>query len=403
MDVLSESLAKFTVDLHKQLVKNNKKNILISPVSISSAFCMVLLGAKGNTASQIEKVFHFPAVEESTLSPKNKRNLPEEMGCEPVNTNVCQANVVLQAMKQLLQELNQQSNLYELSAANRMYVKQDFELKEQFKQCTEELLNAKAEAVDFQKDPEKARTKINAWVESQTKDKIKELFASGTISGDTVLVLVNAVYFKGKWMEQFDKKATKDEPFHLNKNENKTVKMMYKSAKFHLGSLPDLKCKILELVYEGNFSMHIVLPDEIDGLEQLENDMTHDKLISVLYSTNVEQKVEVKLPKFKIEETYDLKETLSAMGMTDVFNSNADFSNISSQRGLQVSKVVHKSYADVNEEGTEAAAATGIIIKHILKAVPILLIEFTADHPFLFFIAHKPTKTIMFYGRVTSP
>ncbi|XP_053570624.1 ovalbumin-related protein X [Bombina bombina] len=398
MDVLSESIVKFSIDLHKQLAKKNKGNILTSPLSIANAVSMLLLGANGKSITAIRKTLHFPEAEKSTPS-SQKTSLPA--GCEAVKTNVCQNDVVLQAMKKLLNELNQPSTMYELSVANRMYVRQDFKLKEQFKQCTEELLNAKAEAVDFQKDPEKARTEINAWVERKTKDKIKELFAAKTIGVDTALVLVNAVYFKGKWMKLFDKESTRDAPFHLKKNENKTVKMMYKSDKFYLGSLPDLKCKMLELVYEGNFSMYIVLPDEIEGLEKLEKDMTHDKLTSILKSTNMrEQKVEVQIPKFKVEETYDLKETLSAMGMADLFTSNADLSNISSQKNLQVSKVVHKTYADVNEEGTEAAAATGIGIA--LTSMP-MRIEFTADHPFLFFINHKPTKTIMFYGRVNSP
>ncbi|MEE6465207.1 hypothetical protein FKM82_006487 [Ascaphus truei] len=272
---------------------------------------------------------------------------------------------------------------------------------QQYLLCTEEQYKAKLEAVDFAKDPDGSRNIINAWVKSQTNDKIVELFPKDSIETSTVLALVNAVYFKGKWKTQFKKESTSDESFYLNKNEKKQVKMMSQTGKFKLASLAEIKCRILELPYEEGLSMYILLPDDVDGLQKLETMITFEKLTSWISAENmIVTTVVLRVPQFKIENTYDLTSVLKTMGMSDVFSANANLSGISTQNPLQLSTVIHKSYVEVNEEGTEAAAATGGAFVTTSLEHPIL---FDANHPFLYCIKHNDTQTILFYGSLSSP
>ncbi|KAF7465890.1 hypothetical protein GHT09_003476 [Marmota monax] len=223
----------------------------------------------------------------------------------------------------------------------------------------------------------------------------------------TKLVLVNAIYFKGNWQEKFMKKSTTDAPFRLNKKDTKTVKMMYQKKKFPYGYIQDLKCRVLELPYQGReLSMIILLPDDIEddstGLKKIEKQLTLEKLQEWTKPENLDIiEVNVKLPRFKLEESYILNSDLTRLGVQDLFSSSkADLSGMSGARDLFISKIVHKSFVEVNEEGTEAAAATaGVATFCMLMPEE----DFTADHPFLFFIRHNPTLSIMFLGRFSSP
>ncbi|KAG6920617.1 serpin family B member 6, partial [Chelydra serpentina] len=268
--------------------------------------------------------------------------------------------------------------------------------------------HAELEQLDFARAAEDSRKHINAWVEEKTEGKIQNLLAQHVVDKMTRLVLVNAIYFKGNWATPFKKHNTMERQFKINKNETKPVQMMFKKAKFNMSYIADFQTKILDLPYVDNeTSMIILLPDEIQdnstGLEQLERELTYEKVVEWINPEMMNYtKVEVFLPRFKLEEVYDLKPVLKSMGMADVFESyKVDFSGMSASNDLVLSEVVHKSFVEVNEEGTEAAAATGVVMK--LGCCLEILPQFTADHPFLFFIRHNKTGNILFYGRFCSP
>ncbi|KAE8597735.1 hypothetical protein XENTR_v10016582 [Xenopus tropicalis] len=258
--------------------------------------------------------------------------------------------------------------------------------------------------VDFISAAEDARKEINTWVSEQTKGKIPEVLSAGAVNSFTKLVLVNAIYFKGDWAKKFKAEHTKDMPFQLNKKEQKTVKMMYQMEKLPFNYIPEINCRVLELPYvDYELSMVIVLPDNINddttGLQQLEKELSLEK-INEWTENMMPIDVHVHLPKFKLEDSYKLKSQLAGMGMADLFEAgSADLSGMSGSNDLYLSEVIHKSFVEVNEEGTEAAAASaGIAMMCLMREE-----EFNANHPFLFFIRHNATKSILFFGRYSSP
>ncbi|KAK0141423.1 Leukocyte elastase inhibitor [Merluccius polli] len=419
---LTEANTAFSLALFKKISEDNKAdNVFYSPLSISSALAMVLLGARGNTATQISEVLCF-----SKAEGPQQAALPQLTQCsQQMQQQVSQNNLqpvllqqmVLQQQKggddvnanfsKLLSELNKQGVLYSLSLANRLYGGQNFQFVQEFLEETRKYYNAELQSVDFQHKAEEARVEINTWVEKQTQDKIKELLKPGVVDPMTILVLVNAIYFKGKWDKPFKEQDTCDTPFKLNKNDTKTVKMMFQTAKFPLAFIPEANCQILEMPYEGKeLSMLIFLPNDMEdsttGLEKLEAQMTYENFMEWTRPEKmVKKEVEVGLPRFKMTQTYDMKELLVSMGMVDAFDMGlGDFSGMSSANNLVLSKVVHKAFVEVNEEGTEAAAATAGMMMLLCYVVPP---NFVADHPFLFFIRHNPSKSILFAGRYSSP
>uniref|UniRef100_A0A670Z1T6 Serpin family B member 1 n=1 Tax=Pseudonaja textilis TaxID=8673 RepID=A0A670Z1T6_PSETE len=296
---------------------------------------------------------------------------------------------------------------YILKLANRLYGEKTFNFLSDFLTNTQNLYGSELSKVDFSNAPDKAKEEINQWVEQQTEGKIPDLLSEGSINEMTKLVLVNAVYFKGSWAKAFQEKDTEDKPFRLNKTEKKNVKMMFMKEKLPFGYIPECHCRVLELPYKGeDLSMIILLPDDIEdnstGLEQLEQQLTLEKLQEWNQNMISEVDVYVHLPKFQLEENYDLKSYFAALGLVDMFDSDkANLSGMSGAQGLHVSKIVHKSFLEVNEEGTEAAAATAATITNTFS-LP-MEENFIADHPFVFFIRHNPTNTILFLGRFASP
>nr|XP_060630710.1 serpin B4-like [Anolis sagrei ordinatus] len=395
MGTLIDSNNKFAVDLLKILMKDNHEgNIFCSPLSISAALSMTLMGARGNTAEQMEKVLHFTEITGS--------------GCSkdiPVTGAQCdKPGGPHEQFKALLSAINKPTKDYALSIANRLYGSNNYEFLQQYLHCTKELYHAELESVDFRNATEEVQKKINSWVESQTEGKIKDLFPSGTISSDAALILVNAIYFKGKWKVMFDKKKTYEEFFGTSKNQKKKVQMMFQEDEFNMAEINDPLLKILELPYQGTLNMFILLPACKESLDQLERELTYAKMKEWMSSAKIKtQKMRVLIPKFKLEEKYELKPILKAMGMTDVFlQGKADLSGMSKNqnRDLVVSKVTHKAYVDVNEEGTEAAAGTGV---EVVPKHAVILPEFKADRPFIFLIEDSETESIMFIGRCSSP
>uniref|UniRef100_A0A671K6E8 Serpin B6 n=1 Tax=Sinocyclocheilus anshuiensis TaxID=1608454 RepID=A0A671K6E8_9TELE len=371
MEPLSAANTQFSLKLFKKISGGNTSgNVFYSPISISSALAMVSLGAKENTAAQI-----------FTNPPKPH------------------ADQIHSSFNKLMSELKKPGAPYVLSLANRLYGEQSYQFVEKFLSDAKRYYEAGLEEVDFKKNSDAARVDINKWVEKNTQGKIKDLVPQGTIDAMTRLVLVNAIYFEGNWEEKFPKDATRDGQFKLNK------------VRFHL--LVDLtvssemNSQVLELPYVGkNLSMLIILPNEIQdettGLQKLEKALTYEKLMEWTRPEVMhQQEVEVSLPRFKMEETYDMKSLLISMGMEDVFDGQkVNLSGMSPNNDLVVTKVIHKAFVEVNEEGTEAAVANGIVMEGCSLWIPPV---FNADHPFLFFIRHNRTKSILFYGRFCSP
>ncbi|XP_005149985.2 serpin B6 isoform X1 [Melopsittacus undulatus] len=379
MDSLCAANTAFALNLLRKLCENrNGQNLFFSPFSISSALSMVLLGSKGNTGAQIIKVLSLKKAEDAH-----------------------------NGYQSLLSEINDPNTKYILRTANRLYGEKTFEFLSSFVELSQKSYHAGLEKTDFMCAWEDSRKQINSWVEEMTEGKIQNLLAAGILNSLTRLVLVNAIYFKGNWAKQFDKERTEEVPFQINKEETRPVQMMCRKAMFNMAYIWDLQTKILELPYVGNeLSMIILLPDAIQdgstGLESLERELTYEKLIDWFSPQAMEcREVMVSLPRFKLEENYDLKPFLRSMGMLDAFDiGKADFSGISAGSELVLSEVVHKSFVEVNEEGTEAAAATAGVM---MMRCAMIVEDFTADHPFLFFIRHNKTSNILFCGRFCSP
>ncbi|XP_051825912.1 leukocyte elastase inhibitor [Antechinus flavipes] len=379
MEQLSAANSHFALDLYKTLNEvHPKENIICSPLGISTALAMILLGARGETAAEVSKVFHFNEVDQ-----------------------------VHSRFQTLNSSINKRGTSHILRLVNRLFGENSYKFLPEFLNSIQKLYGAELATVDFQHASEDARKEINQWVKQQTEGKISELLTSGTVDSLTKLVLVNAVYFKGNWEEKFDEALTTDAPFRVNKREKKTVKMMYQKKKLPFGYIEALKCRVLELPYQGKeLSMIILLPDDIEddstGLKQIENQLSVENLKEWTHSKNMGIiDVHVRLPKFKMESTYNLNSDLARMGLCSLFTSGkADLSGMSGNNDIFISKIVHKSFVEVNEEGTEAAAATAGIATFAMLAPEE---EFIADHPFVFFIRHKPTENILFLGRFSSP
>ncbi|XP_072808397.1 serpin B3-like [Vicugna pacos] len=391
MDSLSGPISHFAVDLYQQIRRTSTgKNIFYSPLSIMSALGMLYLGSRGNTAAQLQKALHFKKVAENPTGGATAD--PAE---NPENHQ----------FQKLLTELNKPTDAYELSVANRFYGGKEFPFLQEYMDNVKKLYLASVESADFANAPEESRQMINSWVEKQTNEKIKDLFPKGSLDRSTALVLVNAIYFKGQWHQKFKEENTVEEKFWLNKNRSKSVQMMKEMNTFNFTSLEDMQVKILEIPYKGTeLSMMLLLPNAVDGLQKLEDKLTAEKLLEWTSSQNMRQsEVDLHLPRFKVEESYDLKDILEALGVVDAFSSrDADLSGMTGEHSLVVTKAVHKSFVEVNEEGTEAAAATGISTGITLTSAP-RYERFHCDHPFLFFIRHNKTNSILFLGRVSSP
>jgi len=365
---------QFTFELYSKY-KSNDGNIFFSPYSISSAIAMTYEGARGKTADEIQSVFHFPKDDSLRRESFLKIN-----------------NLI-----------NKKDKKYKLSTANALWAQRDYKFLEEYFKLIKDSYGGKATNLDFINQTEKSRLTINKWVEDKTNDKIKDLIPQGVLDSLIRLILTNAVYFKGFWFKQFDKKDTRDEDFRVSPGNTIKTPMMHLSgeeAKFNYGETE--KLQILELPYEGNeLSMLILLPKG-DDLGAAEDSLTTEQL-SAWRNILHEEQLEASLPKFKFETKYFMKDDLKKMGMPTAFSSGADFSGMTGNTDLYISAVIHQAFVDVNEEGTEAAAATAVVMR--LKGIPMPkpIKIFKADHPFIFLIQEKETGNILFLGRVSNP
>ena len=372
----------FALELYAKLNGAGKGNLFFSPYSISTALAMTYAGARGNTAAQMEKTLHF------TLG---QARLPVVCGAFVQELNAA--------------EKNGRPRGFQLSTANRLFGQKGYAFLPNFLELTKTSYGAGLEELDFKANAEASRLAINKWVEEKTQEKIKDLVPPLGVTDATRLVLANAIYFKSAWAQPFDKRFTKDEAFHLSAANEAQAPLMNKTASFNYLE-EENNFQALELPYkDGELSMLIFLPAKVDGLAELEKTFTAEKL-KQWPGQLARQKVNVMLPKFKVTwGTVDLKSSLNALGIKDAFDANsADFSGMTNDpQGLYISAVFHKAFVDVNEEGTEAAAATAVAMKPGAAFAPAPPKLFRADHPFLFLIRENTTGTLLFMGRVADP
>ncbi len=362
-------------------------NVFFSPSSIHAALTMTYAGAREQTAQQMAHVLALPV------------SLPILPPAIPWELDRLEA-----AYGKLLAELAAPDDAgYELHVANSLWGQQDYPWRQELLDRLQEHFGAGLEEVDFAGDTGAARRTINTWVAEQTNEQIVDLIPEGMLGPLTRLVLTNAIYFKGDWTNAFDPRSTADRPFHISTDETIDVPLMRQTDDF--GYAETDAVQVLRLPYIGDeLSMIVILPKAVDGLGNVESSLAANGL-GDLTANLTALEVTVTLPKFTMSSQFSLGDVLQAMGMTDAFNeAAADFTGLSERAdddGLHISAVVHQAFVDVNEEGTEAAAATGVGIEQTsVAAEPI---EFTADHPFVFVIRHEATGAILFIGRVTDP
>ena len=385
--IIVEGNNKFALELFAKL-QSTKGNLFFSPYSISTAMAMAHAGARNETESQMAGVLHFPVSE-------NRRT-------DSTSNFLLDRQQFAWSFGNIIKDLNKrgQKGGYTLTVANALWGQKDYGFLKEFLKLIETNYDGRLNEVDFVRATEATRKTINAWVEKKTNDKIKNLISEGVLDSMTRLVLTNAIYFKGNWAKQFKENRTKDSPFTLADGQKIDVAMMYQKAEF--GYMETDTFQALELPYvDEELSMVILLPKKYDALDEFEKTLTPDNLTQWLAKI-FKCEVVVFVPKFKLTSQFSLASVLKSMGMTNAFSSDADFSGINGKRDLFISAVIHKAFVEVNEEGTEAAAATGVVMR-LTSIGPAPIPVFRADHPFLFLIRDNLSGSILFIGRVANP
>jgi len=368
--------SEFGQNLYDVVRKSTEGNIVMSPYSASSVMAMAKTGARGKTWVQIRDGMRFPG--------------------EPL---------MLAGYKTIFKELRG-NDKFTLETANKMYVMEGYKLAETFTEKMREFFNTEATLTNFA-ESEEARKMINDWVEEKTREKIKDLIPEGALDASTRLVLVNAIYFKGNWASQFKEKLTREADFYVSETKTAKAMMMNQELKVNFGLIEELDAEVVELPYIGDrLSMYIVLPRQKYGLFDLENKMPKKnihEMFKEMFKGGRKVKVNIFLPKFKLEQSLELTDHFKKLGMTAMFDRrNADFSGMAGDPGdLFVSDVIQKAFIEVNEEGSEAAAATAVVFHY--KSGRRFAKQFRCDHPFMFFIRDKKTKMVLFSGRVVDP
>lgn len=397
MASLAVSINQFAVEFSKKLAESAEgRNIFFSPWGISTSLAMVYLGTKGTTAAQMSQVLHFGSIQDFKFGPDSEKK--RKMECHSGKSEEIQSD-----FQTLTAKILKHGNSYVLQIANRIYVEKTYPFHNKYLEDMKTYFGAEPQSVNFVEASGQIRKEINSWVGSQTGGKIPNLLPDDAVDNKTTMVLVNALYFKGTWEHQFSVQNTTERPFRINKTTSKPVQMMSMKQSLQVFHIEELQTIGVQLHYQNReFSLLLLLPEEVEGLKQLERAITYEKLDKWTSADMMDTyEVQLYLPKFKMEESYDLQSALRDMGMTDAFNQGkANFSNMTSERNLFLSNVFHKTFLEINEEGTEAAAGTGSEVNFRIKAPSI---ELNADHPFLFLIRHNVTNTILFYGRFYSP
>ena len=378
MTRLAKGNNAFAFDLYRGL-GSGSGNLVVSPASITTALAMAWGGARGETAAQMARVLRFEGRPEA----------------------------VMQASGALAASLQDPARPIVFRIANRLFGEKSYRFEPAYLEATKAAFGAALEPVDFRKATEAARLLINGWVEEKTEKRIRDLVPQGGVDGETRLVLVNAIYFLGDWAEPFRKEATRPAPFFTSASNKKDVPTMHAVEGFRFAARDGLKA--LELPYKGGqMSMLVVLPDAVDGLAALETSLTPERLEAIVTSLSA-TRVAVTLPRFEIDPAASLPlgDVLQALGMKAAFSRDkADFTAMANPPDpadrLFISEVFHKAFVRVDEKGTEAAAATAVVMARAAAAMA-RPAEFKADHPFLFFIRDNASGMILFMGRVADP
>lgn len=373
---IAEANNEFTFSLYKQLGED-LTNLVFSPYSISSALAVTYAGARGKTALEMAEVLWF-AKDQDAFHP------------------------VFKAFTDSI-FLSGKEEGTEMNIANALWVEENYQIIQDFLDLATDYYGARAENVSFKtnEDLEKSRQKINRWVENKTNDKIKELIPQGILDELTRMVITNAIWFNGNWLNPFEKSRTSPSIFHISRD--KTVSTDFMHQEKETGYYEDDDVQAIELPYKGGkMSMLIILPKDIDGWKLLGRLLSTERLAVI--TKGIEQhKIDMAIPKFTYESEFNLKEILFKMGMEQAFTNDADFSGLTEDNDLRIDDIIHKAFIEVNETGTEAAAATAVTmaLKTALEEEDI--IQFIADHPFLYLIRDKTTGGIIFMGRFINP
>jgi len=368
------ALADFAVNLFKNVsAQDEDKNQVMSPVSIALALAMLENGADAHTREQLKHAL----------------------------VGVGSSADVLAAYREIQKHLRADDEKTKLTVANGLFQDKDLKLKDHYVSTTRHCLETEVDNKnDFTDHLEDARQKINKWVSQKTSEKIPELFKRGVLNEGDRMVLANAIYFKASWKHSFSKAMTKQDTFYRNGHDQQNVQFMHHTEEHRHVSNNDLDA--VELAYSHpDLAMVVVLPKARDGLRNLEKHLTGKQLREIVASME-QRKVKVQLPKFTVRSPTDLKNVLSKMGLDHMFSHQANFSRMS-ETPLKVDNAIHEAYIDVNENGTEGAAATGVSINmRAMPSMPVDPVSFVADHPYLYAVVHKPTGAIVFLGKVNS-
>ena len=396
-DLAAKATNQLAVDLHRQLATGND-NLCVSPYSIQNALAMTFAGADGDTRTEMAHVLHFPS-EASAVAASfaSLQHSLEEMTAKT-------AELVKKS-----KEFGGPSEPITLNIANRLFAQKDYYFRQNFLSLVKQDYGAAFEPIDFTVNPAAAAQHINKWVANETRDKIRDLVPVDALNKLTRLVLANALYLKAPWADAFSEKTTQPELFHIRGGAPVNVPMMRKTARF--GYVKREGFTAVSVPYVGNdLQFLVLLPDEINGLHALESKLTAEVLAQC--SRLEAQDVDLRLPKFKLEPpTIALAENLQALGMKSAFDiprGSANFDKMAPRKPndyLYISNVFHKTFIAVDEKGTEAAAATAVVMMRATairgpKPPPI---EVKVDRPFIYAIQHVPSGVCLFLGRVTDP
>lgn len=378
---LARDNTAFAFGLYAKLVGNDpKKNLFISPYSISSALAMTFAGARGDTATQMSSVMHF--------------NLPEDRLHPAFNA----LDLVLESRGS---ESVDKGKPFELSIANALWGQTGFPFEQAFLDLLAKNYGAGMMLVDFIHATESARLAINAWVEEQTHQRIKDLLGPGTITADTRLVLTNTIYFNAGWLDKFKKDLTHSEPFYPLDSTKINVDMMHMDQSLDLPYTKTSEFQAVALPYVGEKVEMVVILPKAGRFNAVESGLTGQKFMEILADMKLSMG-KVSMPAFGMEYKASLGKPLQDMGMTTAFSSNADFTGMTKQGGLAISDVIHQTFLKVDEEGTEAAGATAVVM--VGTSVPVdPPFEMIVNRPFIFAIVDRPTGAVLFLGRVLSP
>ncbi|KAM4664265.1 alpha-1-antitrypsin-like [Discoglossus pictus] len=366
---IAPSNAEFAFHLYRQVASEQpSKNVFLSPVSISTAFALLSLGARANTYDQIIEGLGF-------------------------NTTEISEQQIIDGFQHLIHVLNDPDSELQLNSGNALFISKEKKLLDKFLEDAKNYFDSEAFSTDFQKS-EEAKTQINSYVEKKTNGKIVDLLSS--VDQATALVIINYIYFRGKWENPFREENTQEGDFHVDENTVVKVPMMYRNGYYRWAYDKELGCTVVQIPYKGNASAWFILPDQ-GKLKQVEESLQRQTLKSWKKSLSG-SRIDLYLPKFSISTTLDLKSELAKLGVTDVFSEQADLSGITGEPNVKVGKAVHKAFLNVDERGTEAAGATA------LEIVPMMLPpKLSFDRPFLLVITCDISKSLLFMGKLVNP